>query len=87
MDLYERELASIKRGIDYLNLYNKVFSILANSVGRYYASYIASNEEFLNAIKTNVEETSAWRDEGCYNDDDIRLAIGRIIMGKFNICI
>lgn len=30
----------------------------------------------------NVMETSAWEDEGYYNDDDIRLAIGRELMAR-----
>lgn len=71
--------------INYLDFYSEVFQILAESVGRDYARCIAFNEEFLAAVKQNVEETSAWEDEGYYTDDDIRLAIGRIIMEKFNI--
>ena len=59
--------------------------ILASSVGSDYASYIASDDDFYSAVKQNVEETSAWQDEGYYTDDDIRLAIGRIIMEKLNI--
>lgn len=60
-------------------------SILASCVGSDYAHYIASDDDFYSAVKQNVEETSAWEDEGYYTDDDIRLAIGRIIMEKFNI--
>lgn len=59
--------------------------ILASCVGSDYAYYIASNDDFFSAVKQNVEETSAWQDEGYYNDADIRLAIGRIIMEKFHI--
>lgn len=33
----------------------------------------------------NVMETSAWDDEGYYNDDDIRLAIGRELMARLGI--
>jgi len=31
-------------------------------------------------IKEDVETTSAWEDEGYYNEDDIRLAVGRVLM-------
>jgi hypothetical protein len=30
-------------------------------------------------IKDNVEETSGWEESGTYNDDDIRLAVGRVL--------
>ena len=30
-------------------------------------------------IKDNVEETSGWETEGVYNDDDIKLAVGRML--------
>lgn len=75
----------MNKKIDYMDFYGEVFTILAESVGRDYARCIASNDEFLTAVKENVEETSAWEDEGYYTDDDIRLAIGRVIMDKFNI--
>lgn len=59
--------------------------ILASAVGNDYAHYIACDDDFFTAVIKNVEETSAWNDEGYYTDDDIRLAIGRAIMEKFNI--
>lgn len=36
-------------------------------------------------IIQNVLETSAWEDEGYYNEDDIRLAIGRELMARLRI--
>ena len=59
--------------------------ILAAAVGKDYAGYIASDDDFFSTVIENVEETSAWHDEGYYTDDDIRLAMGRAIMEKFNI--
>lgn len=59
--------------------------ILASAVGSDYAYYIACDDGFFSDVIKNVEETSAWNDEGYYTDDDIRLAIGRAIMWKFNI--
>lgn len=73
------------KSINCRNFLEELRPILASSVGSDYAGYIASDDEFFSAVKQNVEETSAWEDEGYYTDDDIRLAIGRIIMEKFNI--
>ena len=33
----------------------------------------------------DVMTSSAWDDEGYYNDDDIRLAIGRTLMARLGI--
>lgn len=33
-------------------------------------------------IKEDVERASAWREEGYYNEDDIRLAIGRVLLDR-----
>ena len=60
-------------------------TILAESVGTDYASYIAADERFALDVKQDVEETSAWADEGYYNDDDIRLAIGRVLSDSLGI--
>lgn len=60
-------------------------SILSSSTGSDYAGYIAADNRFLSDVLGNVEETSAWQDEGCYNDDDIRLAIGRILMDRLGV--
>lgn len=59
--------------------------ILASACGSDYAGYIASDDDFYSDVKQNVEETSAWEDEGYYNDDDIRLAIGRVLMDRLGI--
>lgn len=59
--------------------------ILSSSVGTDYAYYLAENEEFAFDVKHNVEETSAWIDEGYYNDDDIRLAIGRVLLDRLGV--
>lgn len=72
-------------GINDRELFEELKPVLASSVGSDYASYIAENDEFFFAVKKDVEETSAWLDEGWYTDDDIRLAVGRAIMWKFGI--
>lgn len=59
--------------------------VLAGAVSTYYAYKIIESEDFLPWVKQEVEETSAWNDEGYYNEDDIRLAIGRYCMYKMGI--
>lgn len=71
--------------INQIDFIPELREILKSSVGSDYAWYIANDIGFLNAVRKNVEETSAWKDEGYYTDDDIRLAIGRAIMDKFDI--
>lgn len=74
-----------QKHIDELDFAVEVRHILPAAVGSDYAYYISNNDEFLEAVLKDVEETSAWKDEGYYTDDDIRLAIGRVIMEKFGI--
>lgn len=74
-----------QKHIDELDFRVEVSFVLSPVVGNDYAYYISNNDEFLEAVMFDVEETSAWNDEGYYTDDDIRLAIGRTTMRKFNI--
>lgn len=59
-------------------------SILRQSVDSDYIGSILEHETgngmtIFELIKDDVEITSAWGDEHCYNDSDIKLAIGRVI--------
>lgn len=40
---------------------------------------------FVHELRNDVEESSAWNDNGVYNLDDVRLAIGRVLLRKFKI--
>ena len=71
--------------IDISDLVVEIGMILTPAVGREYAWIISNRDEFCESVRQNIEETSAWQDEGYYNDDDIRLAIGRVIMSQFGI--
>ena len=42
--------------------------------------YEIGNKTVFELIKSDVEECSAWRDEGYYSDSDIKLAFGRIVL-------
>lgn len=60
-------------------------TILAMSIGKDYARCLVNKEGFAFDVKCDVEETSAWIDEGYYTDDDIRLAIGRVLLDYLSV--
>lgn len=59
--------------------------VLRDSVGSDYAREIASDDEVFEFVMTDVENSSAWWDEGYYSLDDVRLALGRYFMHKLKI--
>ena len=69
----------------------KVSEIMRSAVSSEYSRYILEQEDdvtgntYMEDVIKNVMETSAWEDEGYYNDDDIRLAIGRELMARLGI--
>lgn len=69
----------------------EVSVIMRSAVSSEYSRYILEQENdvtgntFMEDVIKNVMETSAWEDEGYYNDDDIRLAIGRELMARLGI--
>lgn len=58
--------------------------ILRGGISSEYTALII--DKFLDDIKADVEETSAWNDEGYYNNDDIRLSIGRVLTDYIYKC-
>lgn len=68
------------KGIPVDDFKQEVRMILASAVGSDYASELVDDEGFLNDVKTDVEQASAWEEEGYYTDDDTRLAIGRVFL-------
>ena len=69
----------------------EVTEIMRNATSSEYARYILEQEDevtentLMEDIIQNVLDTSAWEDEGYYNEDDIRLAIGRELMARLGI--
>ena len=69
----------------------EIEQIMRNAVGSDYARYILEDkgEDCESTIMEDVIDdvmcASAWEDEGKYNDDDIRLAIGRVLMDRLRI--
>lgn len=68
-----------------------VYQIMMGAVSSEYARYILEHESeetestFMEDVINDVMCASAWDEEGYYNDDDIRLAIGRIFMERLGI--
>lgn len=61
-------------------------NILSKAIGEERARFFVNHMvKFVYEVKEDVEECSAWRDEGIYNDDDVRLAIGRILFDYLHI--
>ena len=71
----------------------EVSEIMRSATSSEYSKYSLEQEDdvtgntFMEDVIKNVMETSAWEDEGYYNDDDIRLAIGRELMARLGISI
>ena len=68
----------------------EITAIMTMATSDEYARYILEHEdengtELMADIVQNVLETSAWEDEGYYNESDIRLAIGRELMARLGI--
>lgn len=58
---------------------------LSPAVGDEYARKISEMDEFIEAVRKDVETSSAWFTEGHFNTDDLRLAIGRTIFEELKI--
>ena len=44
-----------------------------------------SKETFIDAVVRDVMETSAWQEEKYFNEDDVKLAIGREFITRLGI--
>ena len=70
---------------------NEIRMIMQKSVSSDYARYILEHEDswteitIMQEIIEDVMETSAWNEEGYYNEDDIRFAIGRVLIERLGI--
>lgn len=71
----------------------EVTEIMKSATSSEYARYILEQEDevtentMMEDIIQNILDTSAWEDEGYYNDDDIRLAIGRELMARLGVVV
>ena len=70
-----------------------IWYVLRQAVSDDYASTILNHDfnmeeetdTIMEGIVHDVMETSAWEDEGYYNEDDVRLAIGRTLLIRLGI--
>lgn len=58
----------------------EIADIMQYAVSDDYAWALANNDEFMRLVRIDIEETSAWQDEGHYSVSDLRYAIGRTIL-------
>ena len=69
----------------------EIYKIMNRAISSEYTRYILEQEDeltestFMEDVIEDVMETSAWEDEGYYNEDDIRLAIGRVFIDRLGI--
>ena len=74
-------------------LAREIQDMLCKSISDDYTNYILEHKDGLTNISiiddiiANVLETSAYADEGYYNYDDIKLAIGRVLIQRLGINI
>lgn len=64
--------------------------IMTNAISSDYVRHILEHENekgktFIDDVIDDVMCASAWEDEGYYNEDDIRLAIGRVFEERLDI--
>ena len=46
---------------------------------------VTKGETLMDAVMEDITTSSDWEENGHYNDDDVRLAIGRIMMKQLHI--
>ena len=73
------------------NIEALIYKIMTSAVSADYARYILEKEDswtevtVMQEVIEDVMETSAWEEEGYYNEDDVRFAIGRTLMARMEI--
>lgn len=75
---------------------NEIRMILTKSVSSDYVCYILEDKKrdeeynyngntFMEDVIEDVMCASAWNEEGYYNEDDIRLSIGRVLIDRLGV--
>ena len=57
-----------------------VRDLLSYSVTEDYAEEIIGLDNFMERVREDIETSSAWTTEGHYNNSDVRMAVGRVIL-------
>ena len=70
---------------------NVIYLIMRKAVGNDYARCIMEDKDnetkntFTKDVIENVIRCSNWENKSYYNDDDVRLAIGRVLIDRLGI--
>lgn len=67
------------------DIHELITRILESAIGYNYAMHIGEDEEFAKAVLDDIHASSAWETEQCYNDDDVRIAVGRVLLYRLGI--
>ena len=75
--------------IPYAVLRREVEAVLRRAVGDDYVCRVLDSETgdgktIFDDIMEDIELSSGWNDDGCYNEDDIRLSIGRVLLDAYS---
>lgn len=62
-----------------------VWWVMSKATSDEYAERILEHDGFMEDVIADVMECSAWEDEGYYNEDDVRLAIGRVLIDRLGV--
>jgi hypothetical protein len=66
-------------------LYHLSLSMDDDAAIRMADSVDSSGTTFMEAVIDDIKTTSDWEDSGHYNDDDVRLAIGRVLSKRLGV--
>ena len=59
---------------------DEIYFTLRDSITTDYADELIHCRRFVEYVRKDIEETSGWKDDGYYNDSDVRLAVGRALI-------
>lgn len=62
----------------------RVRDLLSYCVTEDYAREIVDTNGFVERVRDDIEQTSAWKDEGFYSASDVRMAVGRVLLAALN---
>lgn len=62
-----------------------VWWIVSKATTEEYARRIVEQENFMEDVIEDIAECSAWYDEGYFNEDDVRMAVGRVLMNRLAV--
>lgn len=65
-------------------VYKIMTDATSSDCARCILEHMKKRRTFMDDVIDDVMCASAWNDEGYYNNDDIRLAIGRVFMERLN---